>query len=518
MTNFFEIALGKRTRSRQSSYSSPTAHPTTIQNNATTPLLSKKSSFAAGVATSYTTLSSSSYGGGTAAFAFSSSMDEHEADDDGELLQQEEQEQEQEHRDDAESMARETVESIAEEYYHYNLQQQRALRLQQEKQKRQRYFTKSNTNGNGLSMAASASTISALSTTSSATSAEQQPSSSTTMSTITTTITTKATTELIVLWDCTSVPFSTNHAASLLTKSLGRKYGNVMHRRLYYCTADNCSSNGNNTRSDALCGFDIVQTPTQLLDNNKQNNAITWMLVDMSSFVWDSACRGQRACVVVVTSNAEFAYGLARLRDRGIMIIVVFLNEDEICRELQGVADVCLLLEREYGVAMPSSANNKNKNKNNYGGMNHRHYHRKPNHHDSIDMCRITTTPPRYPKSFRKSSSSFSLCRKKHENIKMISQSQQPTVTVNDGISDIQLICCCVHILQKARTKKMGGHGMSRAKETTVMKLFAAQTHDDSQVRYRANRNLAILDGYIHLGFIDQSIARDHVIVIEQPW
>jgi len=314
----------------------------------------------------------------------------------------------------------------------------------------------------------------------------------------------------------------------------------------------NVNVNASKSRSDALCGFEIVQTPTQqLLDNtNVNNNAIntltTLMLVDMSSFVWDSACRGQRACVVVVTSNAEFAYGLARLRDRGIMIIVVFLNEDEICRELQGVADVCLLLEMDYRVAMP-----------NHNGMNH--HHRKANHNGSIDsmhrMTTTTTTPPRYPKPFRKSSmtmrapqggsrsnnsvtggseenrrtkqrapsvadesslsSSFSLCRKKHENVKMIPH--QPTV--NGGkISDIQLICCCVHILQKARTKKMGGHGMSRAKETTVTKLFAAQTHDDSQVRYRANRNLAILDGYIHLGFIDQSIARDHVIVIEQPW
>lgn len=389
-------------------------------------------------------------------------------------------------------------------------------------------------------------------------------------------------TDLIVLWDCASVPFSTNYATSLLTKSLAGKYGNVVCKRLYNferVVSDDNDGGGGSSGVDCaadlhsnLCGFDVVLTPTAADGNsnidNSNANANAMMLVDMSSFVWDSTFdRGVRSCVVMVTSNVEFAYGLSRIRDRGSMVIVVFLNEDEICPELQAVAEVCLLLEREYRVAMmpvlddddvdldhavqqhgvPAASNTDDSGgKKKQRQVNNVNVRTGSVYSASTTKMSMNMTPPRYPKGAQAQAQAQQASRKatraagnatfssggdisrffatddapasrckQHVDINI----PQPSISnACIGISDIQLICCCVHILEKARTKKIGRHGMSRAKETAVMKLFAAQANDDSQVRYRANRNLAILDGCIRFGFVDQTVARDHVIVIERPW
>jgi RNA recognition motif. (a.k.a. RRM, RBD, or RNP domain) len=66
--------------------------------------------------------------------------------------------------------------------------------------------------------------------------------------------------------------------------------------------------------------------------------------VDVLCFAWERASRGAKACVVLITSDGDYSYALARLRDIGVFT-VIFYRPDIVAKVLIDNANVVMSWE-----------------------------------------------------------------------------------------------------------------------------------------------------------------------------
>lgn len=71
-----------------------------------------------------------------------------------------------------------------------------------------------------------------------------------------------------------------------------------------------------------LSGFDVVNTTTR----DSKETLGSKLITDVLAFAWDSTQRNprQKPCIVLLTSNGDYGYTLAKLRDRGVKNIVIY--------------------------------------------------------------------------------------------------------------------------------------------------------------------------------------------------
>jgi hypothetical protein len=90
-------------------------------------------------------------------------------------------------------------------------------------------------------------------------------------------------------------------------------------------------------------GFDLVNTPTR----NQKESLDKKMIADILTFAWDSSVRSEslKPCVVLLTSDGDYAYTISKLRDRGVMTVVMLGKSCSVAKILVDCADVALSLE-----------------------------------------------------------------------------------------------------------------------------------------------------------------------------
>jgi hypothetical protein len=122
--------------------------------------------------------------------------------------------------------------------------------------------------------------------------------------------------EISIFWDYENLPLPSWSKPVDACKSIVKlvsKYGRIVDRRLYN---DFRNPSGQQLWSSLdSSGFDLVNTPRR----NKKETLDKKLIADVLTFVWDSAVRNDncKPCVVLLTSDGDYAYCLSKLRDRG---------------------------------------------------------------------------------------------------------------------------------------------------------------------------------------------------------
>ncbi|CAB9506710.1 Pfam:DUF88 [Seminavis robusta] len=154
--------------------------------------------------------------------------------------------------------------------------------------------------------------------------------------------------ELSVFWDYQNLPLPSwakpADAAKAIVQAVS-KHGRIVDRRLYFDMA--AGADGNNMWS-ALdsSGFDLVNTPRR----NQKETLDKKLIADVLTFAWDSAVRSNddcKPCVVLLTSDGDYAYTLSKLRDRGVMSVVMYGNDSTAASLLKSSADIPLSFEKD---------------------------------------------------------------------------------------------------------------------------------------------------------------------------
>lgn len=167
-----------------------------------------------------------------------------------------------------------------------------------------------------------------------------------------------ATREIAIFWDFENVPlpgWCTAAEAAKFVHTAVSKYGRIVERRLYYDFGGGGSGPRDCSGLDSS-GFDLVNTPRR-----KQKETLDKKLIaDVLTFAWDSAVRNEncKPCVVLVTSDGDYAYTLSKLRDRGVMSIVM-VGAECVARILVDNADIVLSFEGDViGGSSNTNTNN----------------------------------------------------------------------------------------------------------------------------------------------------------------
>jgi hypothetical protein len=134
--------------------------------------------------------------------------------------------------------------------------------------------------------------------------------------------------------------------ASKAIVSAVSKYGRIVDRRLYFDMAEQTTNRGGGGYHwSALdsSGFDLVNTPRR----NQKETLNKKMIADVLTFAWDSAVRNDhcKPCIVLLTSDGDYAYTLSKLRDRGVMSVVMYGADSSVASVLKAPADVPLSFE-----------------------------------------------------------------------------------------------------------------------------------------------------------------------------
>eukprot|EP00978_Attheya_sp_CCMP212_P001610 scaffold3281_cov55-Attheya_sp.AAC.7 len=156
--------------------------------------------------------------------------------------------------------------------------------------------------------------------------------------------------EIAVYWDYENVPLPQWCTAAEAAKRIHNavsKYGRIVERRVYfdYQKYNNGGGGPHDCSGLDLSGFDLVNTPTR----NSKETLDKKLIADVLTFAWDCSARNanRKPCIVLLTSDGDYAYTLAKLRDRGVMSIVMFGKDCSVAQILVNNADVALSFEKD---------------------------------------------------------------------------------------------------------------------------------------------------------------------------
>jgi NYN domain len=153
--------------------------------------------------------------------------------------------------------------------------------------------------------------------------------------------------EIAIFWDFENVQLPSWAHPADASKAIVQAvtpHGRIVDRRLYFDMADPAKSHLWSALDSS--GFDLVNTPKR---NNQKETLDKKLIADVLTFAWDSAVRNDdcKPCVVLLTSDGDYAYTLSKLRDRGVMSIVMYGNDGSVANVLKTSADISLSLERD---------------------------------------------------------------------------------------------------------------------------------------------------------------------------
>jgi len=191
------------------------------------------------------------------------------------------------------------------------------------------------------------------------------PSSSPTGHTATT-----AMAEVSIYWDYENLPLKFGVRPTDASKAIveaAAPFGRIVARRLYadmsrYSQGSSTYNNNNNNNMNnngsshwsALdsSGFDLVNTPRR----NQKETVDKKMIADIFTNAWDS-CRHCKPVVILLTGDGDFAYTLSKLRDRGVMSIVIHGDDGNVANILKASADMAMSFETDVLAAAAARRN-----------------------------------------------------------------------------------------------------------------------------------------------------------------
>mmetsp|Transcript_17893 Transcript_17893/g.51275 ORF Transcript_17893/g.51275 Transcript_17893/m.51275 type:complete len:523 (-) Transcript_17893:2194-3762(-) len=162
--------------------------------------------------------------------------------------------------------------------------------------------------------------------------------------------------EIALFWDYENAPLPVNvspaDAARAIQMAVSRFGQRIEMRRVYF----DPYKSGRPADPSGLdsSGFDLVHTPARNMNSTLDKK----LIVDVLSFAWDSSAKGREPCVVLITSDGDYAYTLSKLRDRGVMNVVMYGPNCVTTDVLVSNANAALSFERDVLCMRPTSTGN----------------------------------------------------------------------------------------------------------------------------------------------------------------
>lgn len=158
--------------------------------------------------------------------------------------------------------------------------------------------------------------------------------------------------DVAIFWDYENVKIPAWCPATTASESIRNrvaKYGRIVEKRLYYDSRQPTESMA--PRSDLdLSGFTLVDCPSR----RRKETLDKKLIVDVLFFAWERASLGTKACVVLITSDGDYSYALARLRDIGVFTVIIY-KPDNVARVLIDNANVVMSWEFDVLGGVPHS-------------------------------------------------------------------------------------------------------------------------------------------------------------------
>ena len=150
--------------------------------------------------------------------------------------------------------------------------------------------------------------------------------------------------DVAIFWDFENVRIpawcpATTAAEGIRNKVV--KYGRIVEKRLYFDSRRLTETETPRSELD-LSGFTLVDCPSR----NRKETLDKKLIVDVLCFAWERASLGAKACVVLITSDGDYSYALARLRDIGVFTIVIY-RPDIVAKVLIDNANVVISWEHD---------------------------------------------------------------------------------------------------------------------------------------------------------------------------
>jgi hypothetical protein len=157
--------------------------------------------------------------------------------------------------------------------------------------------------------------------------------------------------DIAIFWDYENVRIPAGCPASTATDGIRNKvakYGRIVEKRLYYDSRQPTEHSAPRAELD-LSGFTLVDCPSR----NRKETLDKKLIVDMLCFAWERAFMGGKTCVVLITSDGDYSYAVARLRDIGVFTIIIY-RPDNVAKVLIDNANIVMSWEFDVLGGPPS--------------------------------------------------------------------------------------------------------------------------------------------------------------------
>ncbi|KAG7344515.1 bestrophin, RFP-TM, chloride channel [Nitzschia inconspicua] len=157
--------------------------------------------------------------------------------------------------------------------------------------------------------------------------------------------------DVAIFWDYENVRIPAWCPPSMATQGIRNKvakYGRIVEKRIYYDSRQPTELAAPRAELD-LSGFTLVDCPSR----NRKETLDKKLIVDVLCFAWERASMGSKACVVLITSDGDYSYAVARLRDIGVFTVVMY-RPDNVAKVLIDNSNVVLSWEFDVLGGPPS--------------------------------------------------------------------------------------------------------------------------------------------------------------------
>ena len=248
-----------------------------------------------------------------------------------------------------------------------------------------------------------------------------------------------------------------------------------------------------------------MNTPTR----NTKETLDKKIIADVLTFAWDCNVRRISPVVVLLTSDGDYSYILAKLRDRGVMNVVMYGKEQNVSQILVDNADVALNFEKDVLLFTPQKA--------------------KTSSSSSVELSISENDPKMCAEKER-------ICNEKQSssNGKKKSNTKSPPVTVtsqarsekNTDSSDLTKLCVCLYNNQTSKLKDVGSSNTLKSKKCWIPisqchnQFRAASVNEDSMLSESMikERNKKLIckimsEGYVDVARLKLGKVREYVVV-----
>jgi hypothetical protein len=280
--------------------------------------------------------------------------------------------------------------------------------------------------------------------------------------------------DVAIFWDYENVRIPAWCPPSTATEGIRNKvakYGRIVEKRLYYDSRQPTEAAAPRAELD-LSGFTLVDCPSR----NRKETLDKKLIVDVLCFAWERVSMGAKACVVLITSDGENSYVVARLRDIGVFT-VVFYRPDNVAKVL--IDNSNIVMSWEFDVL---------------GG---------PPSHVEDEASTIVTIES--SKSVKNPDSDEAMKSPQEVSVKQPNQQQREKFAI---------FCNVVLNAQYRNVQKGISVYSSWAAEAIVASSFYDKIGDKDRILYQDNRTLASQKGFVEWGRRNLAIPGKPVIKV----